>query len=93
MKFSIRVEGLAELRESLKGISKALKELDSHITSLRFNPNDEDSIKEAIRLTDEEIDRRLAPFAKNPAVQNIAAEVKAKFARGIRQRAEEARKK
>lgn len=93
MKFSIRVEGLDELRKSLKGISKAVKELDGHIASLRLNPNDEDSIKEAIRLTDEEIDRRLAPFAANPAVQNIAAQVKAKFAQGIRQRAEEARTK
>ena len=93
MKFSIRVEGLDELRKTLEGMSKAFQELDGHIASLRFNPNDDDSIEEAIQLANEEIDRRLTPLTTNASVQGIATQVKAKFAQGIRRRAEEARTK
>jgi uncharacterized coiled-coil DUF342 family protein len=84
------MEGLNELRQTLEAISNAVQELEGQLTSVQFNPHDEASIEAAISKINAEVDARLAPYRSNAIVSNVAAEVKVKFAEGIRKRAREA---
>ncbi|HVR48074.1 MAG TPA: hypothetical protein VMT95_15695 [Candidatus Binatia bacterium] len=91
MGFSLRVEGLDQVIQSLEDVSKALQQLQGHIVPLRFNAADEERVQAAVQEAYDEIDRRLASFKGNAMVQSIASQFKAKAAENIRHRAAQAR--
>jgi ATP-dependent Clp protease ATP-binding subunit ClpA len=60
--------------------------LHAQLASIRFDANDDESIRAAIRTVEDEIDRRLLPFKAIDVVAEIASQFKAKAAENIRLR-------
>lgn len=85
------ITGFDKLTKTLDDASRAFKELDGTITEVRFDPNDQASIDEAIRTMENAIDQKVGAFRSNPMVAQLIPEMKARYRDGILARAESAR--
>lgn len=85
MKFS--VTGLDNLTKELDEVAKAVASLDGTITTVKFDPSDPVSVDRAIRDMESAVDRKAARYRSNPLVANLAKELKATYAKALRDRA------
>ena len=86
---SFGIEGLDKLQKQLEDASKAFETLDGEITTIQFDPSDQASVEAAIADMERAIDSKTAPFAGNPFVENVSAQMKAKYRDQILARAVE----
>jgi hypothetical protein len=87
----VKISGFDKLHKTLDDASRAFKELDGTITEVRFDPNDQASIDEAIRSMERAIDEKVGGYRANPMVAQLIPQMKAKYREGIIARAESAR--
>lgn len=87
------IQGFDQLQKQLSEAGAAFKEIDGEITTLRFDPADHSSVEAAIADMMRAIDTRLAAYAGNPLVENVAQQMKANFRAQIMARASEMREK
>lgn len=85
------IQGLDKLQRQLSEASKAFKELDGEIATLRFDPDDQSSVEAAIADMERAIDSKATPYATNPLVSSTVAQMKSKYRERILERATEAR--
>jgi hypothetical protein len=85
-----KITGLDKLHKTLEDAGRALKELDGTIAGVRFDPNDQTSVDEAIRSMESAIDQKIGAFQSNPMVAQLIPQMKAKYREGILARAENA---
>ena len=83
--------GFDELSKSLREVERALSELDGDVASVRFDPNDPESIEQAIRSAYAAIDAKLEPYSKNEVVAGLANDLKENCRASILERAAAAR--
>lgn len=86
-----KITGFDKLQKTFEDASRAFKELDGTITEVRFDPNDQASIDEAIRSMETAIDQKVGALRSNPMVAQLIPQMKAKYRDGILARAESAR--
>lgn len=86
-----KISGFDKLQKMFDDASRAFKELDGTIAEVRFDPNDQTSIDEAIRSMETAIDRKVSAYRSNPMVAQLIPQMKAKYRDGILARAESAR--
>lgn len=86
---SFGIQGLDKLQKQLEDASKVFEALDGEITTIQFDPNDQASIEAAIADMERAIDSKTAAFAGNPIVENVSAQMKAKYRAQILERAVE----
>ncbi len=86
-----KITGFDKLRKTLDEATRAFKELDGTITEVRFDPNDQASIDEAIRSMEGAIDEKVGAFRNNPMVSQLIPQMKEKYRDGIIARAASAR--
>ncbi|HZV57070.1 MAG TPA: hypothetical protein VFF89_05295 [Sphingobium sp.] len=87
----VKITGFDKLQKTLDDAPRAFKELDGTITEVRFDPDDQASIDEAIRSMETAIDRKLSAYRSNPMMAQLIPQMKAKYRDGILARAESAR--
>lgn len=81
------IQGLDKLQRQLSEASKAFKELDGEIATLRFDPDDQSSVEAAIADMERAIDSKVTPYATNPLVSSTVAQMKSKYRERILERA------
>jgi hypothetical protein len=87
----MKVTGFDQVARQFEELTAALKSLDGDLATVSFDPNQPESIDQAIRVMEETIDRKVAPYRNNQMVGGIVSELKAKYRAAIRERADEAR--
>jgi predicted nucleotide-binding protein len=88
---TFKITGLDEFQKVLDEAGKALHALDGELTTVKFNPNDPDSVEAAVTQMEEAIDTKIAPYRGNEMVENIAAGMKEKYREQIFDRVTAAR--
>jgi len=86
-----KITGLDKLTKQLDQAQQALNELDGDLVTLNFNPNDPGSIEAAIQQLNTVIDAKIAPWADNPLVSQVAEGMKEQYREAIIERAAAAR--
>ncbi|WP_273691166.1 hypothetical protein [Ketogulonicigenium vulgare] len=89
----VKVKGFDRLQRELKRAQQALGELGGEIGGVSFNPEDPESIDQAISSMERIIDEKLVGFEDNAIASSLAAQMKEQYRSGILQRAAEARLK
>lgn len=83
---SINITGLDTLQRQLEEAQRALNSLDGTIDTLKFNPNDPQSVQAAIRQMEAAIDSKIAPYRNNPLVSQVAQGLKDQYREMILER-------
>jgi hypothetical protein len=86
-----KITGLDKLTKQLDQAQQALNELDGDLVTLNFNPNDPGTIEAAIQQLNTVIDAKIAPWADNPLVSQVAEGMKEQYREAIIERAAAAR--
>ena len=77
------MQGLDRLQRHMKELADASQALNGTITTVNFNPDDPESVADAMRQVEAAIDRKIAPYHSNPTVMKMADELKEKYRQGI----------
>ena len=83
------MQGFDDLQRQLKDAGEAFTALDGELTTIRFDPDDQASVEAVIADVARAIDVKISPFAGNPFVEDVAAQMKAKYQEQILERARE----
>lgn len=86
-----KISGLDGLTRQLDEVQKAADALDGELAGVSFDPEDPASIDAAIVEMEQAVDARVAPWAGNPMVADLADQTKATFRQAILDRAAGAR--
>ena len=70
--FKVEIKGLDKLQRDLKDAERALQSLNGTIASLKFNPNDDASVQEAIRDMERTIDSKISPYERSALIESLA---------------------
>jgi Mg/Co/Ni transporter MgtE len=87
----MKISGLDALARQLGEVEKAVAELDGDLAHVKFNPEDPQSIEQAIAQLNATIDEKIARYSHNDMVAAIADELKENGRSAILERAAEAR--
>ena len=87
----MKIKGLGEITRSMKQLEKALAELDGDLASVSFDPDDPDSIEQAIQSLYSTIDEKVSSYSRNEIITGIAEELKENGRNAILERATKAR--
>ena len=82
----IKITGLDKLQNALKEAQQALKSLDGPIAALKFNPNDPQSVQNAIRQMEAAVDSKVSLYRNNTMVSELVQELKNKYRQNILKR-------
>jgi len=85
--FEIKIEGLGQLQKHLEELEEAARALDGNLCDLRFDPSNEQSVRDAIHKMETSVDAKVARWRDNSAVREIAQKSKERFREQILQRA------
>jgi hypothetical protein len=83
----VGIHGLDKLQRELKDAERAFASLDGTITTLQFDPDDPQSIQQAIQAMETAVDERVRPYSRNPLVTALIPKMKASFREQISDRA------
>jgi hypothetical protein len=83
----LKVSGFDNLQRQLEDAQRAFKALDGQLATVRFDPDNPESIDAAIRTMESAIDDKVAPYRNNPFVAPLIPEMKAKYREAILERA------
>lgn len=72
MSFEIHFDGLSAFTKHLEGLADFAKALEGEIATVHFNPSDPESVENAVRGMQGEIDGRLLKFRDNPTAVALA---------------------
>lgn len=89
---SVKITGLEKLQRELEEAQRALQALDGTIGTLRFKPDDPESVQEAIRQMEASVDAKVAPYRGNALVSTLAQKSKEAYRAKIGELAASARK-
>ena len=87
----LKIEGLDSLIQKMKELERAVTNLDGNLANLEFDPNDPQSIEQAIQELNAEIDKRVSSYSRNEIIVNIADAIKESGREAILERAAAAR--
>jgi DNA-binding GntR family transcriptional regulator len=87
----LKITGLDELTKSMKEFQAAISELDGEIGTVNFDPNDPESIEQAIQAANRAIDGKVARYSRNKIVVDLAEDLKENTRSSILERAAAAR--
>lgn len=87
----IEIKGLKELETDVSAASAVLGELDGELGRVTFDPDDPASLEAAITSAEQMVDEKVAAYAHNPLVAELAAGLKDTIRQGILDRAAAAR--
>lgn len=79
----IDASALDQLGRQLAEIKQALESLEGDFGSVNIDPTDAASIQAAIQRVESTIDDRLGPYANNPIIAPLAAQLKAQYRESI----------
>jgi len=79
----VKIEGLDKLQRDLKDAERALNALDGTIATLKFNPEDSQSVKNAVRQMETAIDSKIARYRGNALVSQLAQAMKEQYGKKI----------
>ncbi|MHA7818736.1 MAG: hypothetical protein ACX930_03700 [Erythrobacter sp.] len=85
------INGLDKLQRELDHLEKIIASLDGDITSVKFDPEDPQSIDVAIHHMEAAIDERVGNLKGNQIAMNLVSEVKENYRQAILDKAAEAR--
>jgi hypothetical protein len=86
----LKITGLDNLQRQLEDAQRAFRTLDGQLATVRFDPENPQSIEAAIRTMESAIDEKVAPYRTNPFVAPLIPEMKAKYREAILERAKTA---
>ncbi|WP_271566876.1 hypothetical protein [Bradyrhizobium sp. CCBAU 11386] len=64
----LKITGLDRLQQQLEDAQKAFKSLDGEVATVRFNPEEPESVEAAIRTMEAAIDEKVGPYRDNTLV-------------------------
>ena len=70
--FDVKLEGLGQLQKQLEELADAAQALDGNLCELRFEPQNEESVRDAITQMEASVDNRIAKWRGNPGVRDIS---------------------
>jgi hypothetical protein len=76
---------------SVRYAQRAFKALDGQLATVRFDPDNSESIEAAIRTMESAIDDKIAPYRSNPFVAPLTPKMKEKYREAILERAKTAK--
>jgi hypothetical protein len=80
---NVKIEGLDKLQRELQDAERALSALDGTITSLKFNPDDPQSVRNAVRQMETAIDSKVARYRGNALVSQLVPKMKEQYRQKI----------
>jgi len=86
---SFKLSGMSDVLRNMEQLKQALH---GAVAKASFDPHDPQDVERAIRMVEQEVDLRMAPYSLSPGVQEIAAELKQEYRKALLQRAKEAQK-
>ena len=84
---SMPIKGLDQLTRKLRELAEASAALDGNIASVSFDPEDPQSIENAIQQMEASIDQRVGRYLGNEMVGDLVRETKERFRQAISDRA------
>jgi hypothetical protein len=88
----VKLESLDKLQRELQAAEGALRTLDGTIANLKFDPDDRQSVQNAIRQMETAIDTKVARYRSNALVSQLVANMKEQYRRKILELAKEHKK-
>lgn len=73
---NVTITGLDKLQRELEDAQRAFQSLNGTIATLKWNPADPKSVREAIRHMEAAVDRKTAPYRGNDLVAKVAQGLK-----------------
>ena len=89
MSFNVKITGLDKFQRKLEEFQKAMHSLDGTIAEVRFDPKDPASVQRAVREMEAAVDRKVAPYRRNPLVSQVVEKAKQQYRAGILERAKQ----
>jgi hypothetical protein len=86
---SFKLSGMSEVTRNMEQLKRAL---EGAVEKASFDPHDPKDVERAIRMIEQEVDIRLAPYFTSPGVQEITAGLKQEYRKALLQKVEEAHK-
>lgn len=87
----LKITGLDKLQKELKEAQQALGELDGHLGTIGFDPQDPESIETAIQNINQIVDERVGHYSSNSIIGPLAEQMKQAYREKLLQRAAEVR--
>jgi hypothetical protein len=87
----LKITGLENLQRQLDDAQRAFRSLDGQVATVRFDPNNPESIEAAVRTMESAIDDRVSPYRNNPFVAPLIPKMKEKYREAILERAKTAK--
>ena len=88
----MKIDGLDKLQRELQDAERAMRTLDGTLAQLKFDPDDRQSVRSAIRQMETAIDNKVARYRGNALVSQLVANMKEQYRQKILELAK-ARKK
>jgi hypothetical protein len=79
----VRIEGLDKLQRELQDAERAMRTLDGTIAKLNFDPDDRQSVQNAIRQMEAAIDSKVARYRGNALVSQLVPKMKEQYRQKI----------
>ena len=86
---SFKLSGMSEVMRNMEQLKQALH---GAVAKASFDPHDPQDVERAVRMIEQEVDLKMAPYFLSPGVQEIAAELKQEYRKALLQKAEDAKK-
>ena len=83
----MKITGFDAISRNLRALEEAVAGLDGEIAQISFDPNDPQSIEQAIRDVNSAIDQRIQGHDGNEVVSNITDSLKETYRAAILERA------
>jgi hypothetical protein len=77
-----------QFQKQLQKAQEALKQVEGDLGTVRFDPNDPESIEAAMRQIDALIDERLGDYLDNPIIGPLAESMKEKYREAVLEQAQ-----
>jgi len=73
---NVNITGLDKLQRELEEAQRGCQSLNGTIATIKFNPADPNSVKEAIRKMEAAVDSKIAPYRGNMLVSQMGKAMK-----------------
>lgn len=83
----LKIKGLDRLQKEMNEVTRALNGLDGLVGEITFDPDDNASVRNAIRKMERSVDQKIARYRHNPMVASTADAAKSTFKSAILKKA------
>lgn len=87
----MKITGFDNIQRQLVDARRAFQALDGNIATVKFDPDNPESIAAAVTAMEAAVDAKVSPYRGNPLIEGLVPQLKDKYRTAILKRAKAAK--